>query len=267
MIDIRRFVKQASKQSKILLGGLTPSALQGRFIAPKVLVNSIPKSGTNLLQELVLLIPQMRGQITSVLHLDNGAESLVQKLTRLKPGLCAPGHIAYAAEIELALQTQNIRHIFIVRDFRDVIYSNISYLARGHISHPHNQLFANLANLDAKIQACLTGHESLGIQAWPVLIHQYRGWLNAKDILLVRYENLVSADAKVAEAEIARILEYLNLGTTIDLSMLRKKMFNPKGLTYNAPGINKWKHNFNAQQIALLNQVLGEELAFFGYSV
>lgn len=264
-MEFNRLVKQLTKQTNILLGGLTPSAIHGRFIGPKVLANSVPKAGTNLLQELVLLLPLMRGQITPTLHLDNGAELLITKLSRIKEGQCASGHIAYDAAVDAFIHKSRIRHILIIRDFRDVIYSNIRYLEYGHKSHPHNRLFASLPTLDAKIQACLTGHGQLGIRAWPDLIRDYRGWLNSKDTLVVRYENLICPDSLVAETEIYKIITYLGLKPEIPLSEIRKKMINPKGLTFNAPGVEKWKTNFNQNQIAKLNQALGEELIFFGY--
>lgn len=266
-MEVNRLFKQFTKQSNILLGGLTPSAIHGRLVGPKLLVNSIPKSGTNLLQELVLLLPLMRGKITRTLHLDNGAEPVINKLSRIKRGQCTPGHIVYDAAAEAFIQENKIRHILIVRDFRDVIYSNIQYLQYGHKSHPHNLIFATLPTLDAKIQACLTWHKQLGIRSWPDLIRDYRGWLNSRDILVVRYENLVSPDRLVAETEIHKIIDYLDLQSEIQVSEIRKKMFNPKGLTFNAPGIEKWKTNFNQSQIAKLNEALGEELVYFGYEI
>lgn len=42
-------------------------------------------------------------------------------------------------------------------------------------------------------------------------------------------------------------------------------MFNPKGVTFNNPGVEKWKTAFNQGQIKLLNEALSEELIFFGY--
>lgn len=266
-MEVNRLIKQFKKQSNILLGGLAPSAIHGRLVGPKVLVNSIPKSGTNLLQELVLLLPRMRGQITPVLHLDHGAELLINKLSHIKRGQCTPGHIAYDSAVDAFIQESRVHHILIVRDFRDVIYSNIQYLEHGHKSHPHNRLFATLPTLDAKIQACLTGHEQFEIRAWPDLIKDYKGWLKSKGILVIRYENLVSPDVLAAEAEIHKVIDYIGLGSEIQLSEIRKKMFNPKGLTFNAPGIKKWKINFNQDQIDRLNQALGEELVYFGYEV
>ena len=266
-MEVNRLIKQFKKQSNILLGGVTPSAMHGRFVGPKVLVNSVPKSGTNLLQQLVLLLPLMRGNITRTLNLDNGSEPLVKKLSNLKKGQCAPGHIVYNAVVDQAIQLNGIRHVMIIRDFRDVLYSNIHYLDKIHTSHSHNKVFATLSSLDEKIQVCLSGKEEFGIRAWPDLIRDYSEWLNSKEILVIRYENLVSQDSKIADAEIHRIIDYLNLGAEIDVSEVRRKMFNPKGLTFNAPGIEKWKTNFNQDQIAQINQALGEELVCFGYEV
>lgn len=40
-----RYYKQANKIISMLLPGMRPTAVHGRFVGPKVLVNSIPKAG------------------------------------------------------------------------------------------------------------------------------------------------------------------------------------------------------------------------------
>ncbi len=266
-MEIRRLVKQIRKHFRILVDGVGPSAIQGRFIGPKVLINSIPKAGTNLLQELILLLPLMRGCVRRTLTLRKGSEWLVNELSSLKKGQCAGAHVSYDAAVDKAIRENGISHVLIVRDFRDVIYSYIHYLHALHKSHPHNTVFGGLSTLDEKIQACLSSRPEIGMMAWPEMISRYRQWLSAGDILVVRYENLINQDSKIAEAEIHRIIDYLNLMPEIDVSEVRNKMFNSKGLTFNAPGIGKWKKNFNQHQIAVLNQALGEELMFFGYEI
>lgn len=266
-MEFSRIAKQINKNASILAGGLAWSALKGRFVGPKVLINSIPKSGTNLLQEFVNLLPLMRGKVTKVLSLDNGAEQLVKKLYRFSKGQSVHGHIAYHQAVDNAIQANGIKHLLIIRDFRDVILSNIRYLESHHVSHPHNVVFSKLKSMDEKIHTCLVGAPEGGIRAWPDLIRDYRGWLSSEKIHIVRFENLVSKNSIIAEGEIHKTLEFLELKIETDVSKIRTEMFNPKGLTFNSPGVNKWKTAFSQQQIKLLNEALAEELNFFEYPI
>ena len=271
-MDKERLLKQVRKQSQILIKGLRPSALLGRFVGPRVLINSVPKAGTNLLQEIVLRLPFMRGKISRTLHLSHGSDAMIRKLTSLRKGQCMTGHIIYDEAVDIAIQASGIKHVMIIRDFRDVVYSNIQYLATGHISHPHNKLFAQMSSLDEKISACLLGSEVLDIRPWADLMKDYRGWQNSKEILIVRFENLMNPDSKISEAEIYKVAVYLNPNISIldtatmkmELGEIRQRMINPKGLTFSAPGIDKWKGNFNQNQISRLNEALREDLIYWG---
>lgn len=267
MIDIIRYYKLVNKNVRILTHGLCAKSIYGRLTGPKVLVNSVPKAGTNLLQELMQNIPIMRGRITRTFSLKNGEKYLVNQLSNIKKGQCVPAHISYNAEIDRAMGKLGIRHILIIRDFRDVILSNIKYLDGIHKSHPHNLVFAKLTTLDEKIDACLNGVPEVKMMAWPVLINRYRSWLNSDKVLVVHYENLVSKNKKVSEDEIGRIVEYIGIHNDVDVAMIRKNMFNPRGLTFNAPGVAKWENGFAPYQISKLNEALGDELNFYGYEI
>ena len=267
-MEINRLIKQIRKHSTFLARGLRPTALHGRLVGPKVIVNSVPKSGTNLLQEIVTLLPLMRGKVTPTLM--NRTDSLIIKLNALKKGQCVPAHIQYEVCIDQAIKENDIRHILIIRDFRDVVYSNIQYVESIHITHPHNKFLSTLSTLDEKIQAILLGAPDVKMIALPDFISKYRAWTMCGSTLVVRFENLISPDSNISEMEIHRIIDYLNIVSVvpdIDVSEIREKMFNPNGTTFNAPGIGKWKKNFNQHQIAMLNQALAEELIFFGYDV
>ena len=239
--------------------------MQGRFIGPKVLINSIPKSGTNLLYELVNLLPLMRGRITRTLTSDNGSKIIVKKMAYFKKGQSVPGHIAYHDAIQNAIIANQIKHLLIIRDFRDVILSNINYLENIDINHPHNKAFKNMTTMEEKIEACITGLPEVGMASWPKYINSYREWLCSKNICVIHFENLINSDKYIVESEIYLILKHLNINQEIDINTIRKKMINPNGLTFNKPSANKWKTHFNSHQIKLLNDAFSEELIYFGY--
>ena len=194
-------------------------------------------------------------------------DELCRKIVDIRDGQCVGGHITYDKRVADQLATSNVKTILIIRDFRDVILSNIRYLDSIHRSHPHNQVFAAIKTLDGKIDACLAGIPQVKMRAWPELIHSYRGWLSVPGILVARFEDLISPDANQSEYWIDRIAAHLEIDSGFIASDVRKAMFNPRGLTFNAPGIAKWKTAFTTSQIQTLNSALADELKFFGYSL
>lgn len=130
----------------------------------------------------------MRGRVTRTLTLRGGEGSLVKTLSGINRGQCVPAHIPDRVAVDTAIDERDICHVLIVRDFRDVILSNIQYLQGIHKSHPHNVVFEKLSTLDEKIDACLKGLPEINMMAWPELIKNYRGWLSSENILIVRYE-------------------------------------------------------------------------------
>lgn len=209
----------------------------------------------------------MRGRITKTFTLRDGAEMLCRKIAKIRKGECVPAHISYDLQVAQTINACDIKHILIVRDFRDVILSNINYLDTIDVRHPHNAVFATLKNMDDKISACLEGGASVQMMAWPELIHSYRAWCETPNTLVVKYESLVSQDSVVVEDVISQIAEHIYVSQkSFCVSELIKKMFNPNGLTYNAPSVDKWKNGFSGVQAKRLTLALKDELEFFGYS-
>jgi len=152
-----------SRQLKLLKRGqhsfashFSVSSLKGRFIGPRVLVNSIPKAGTNLVQEIVTSLPLMRGWLGRTVTSNAGIEPATKKIIKLKRGQSIPSHLSYDDQLALIIDNTGIRQILVVRDPRDLVLSNINYLTRIHTHHPHSRIFSQCVSLDEKIQLCLS---------------------------------------------------------------------------------------------------------------
>ena len=55
-----RIIIGIKRLSKYTLKGLSYSAIIGRINGPKVIMNSVPKSGTNLLNRVLMHLPGLR---------------------------------------------------------------------------------------------------------------------------------------------------------------------------------------------------------------
>ena len=263
--NFERQKKLVRKFSKIIFYGLRPSAVYGRFTGPKILINSIPKSGTNLLQELVHCFPSVHGKVQKVLSSSMREENVVEAILNIKIGQCTPAHVFYSEAVASAIVSNNVKLILVVRDFRDSLMSHIRYLESIDLTHPHQEFYKQFKTLDQKLNAYLGGTKDF--PSWQAMVSQYRGWHSFPNVFIVRFEDLISEDGPSINAKkvVRDLSEYLAL-SGIDAEYLISKMVNKNGLTYNSPSVGKWKTNLTADQIEKVNLHMADELRFWGYS-
>lgn len=265
-VNFDRWAKLVRKFSWIVLLGLRPTAIYGRIVGQRVLINSIPKSGTNLVEEVLHYFPLMRGKVQRTLLPSMDAGFTNMKVEKIKRGECIPAHLYYSEELMSVLKSKNVKVIFVVRDLRDSLLSHINYLEKIDITHIHARLFDKCTCLDDKLKIYLNGAN--GFQAWSDFVKQYHGWmLPNPNVLVVRFEDLIDIKYKpdICAKIIHDIAAFLEIGR-VNTEYIMSKMINEKGLTYNSPGIKKWKNVFSEKQIELINTDLVDELKFFGYS-
>lgn len=266
-MSIDRVVKLARKFTKIVIMGIRPSAIFGAVYGPKVIINSIPKSGTNLVQEILHRFPLLRGGVTRTLTSKVDAKVLARRLRNIKRGQCLPAHIFYSKEVEDILFENDIKMIFVIRDFRDAILSHINYIDRIDVTHPHHELFSSLKTLDEKIDVCLKGIPGRFL-SWPDLVDGFKGWVKSNRVLIVRFEDVIGryggGDAGKQYEAIAKIAEFLKI-SRVNINEVVEKIYDENGLTFNAPSIGKWQKFLSVLQIERINSCLGKDLEYFGY--
>ena len=79
------------------LWGFAPAKLMGRFAnshAPKILANSIPKSGTHLMERLLYLLPGISRQLAGTCCVQEPA-AFAQQCARLRKGQFLVAHLYY----------------------------------------------------------------------------------------------------------------------------------------------------------------------------
>ena len=260
---LSRHYKLVRKFSKIALLGLRPSRAIGRLVGPKLILNSIPKCGTNLVLEIIHRFPKMHGKVAPTIS-DKMGEKVLARVAAISKGQCVPAHLFYSKEVERVMAENDIKMIFVIRDFRDAILSHINYIDKIHVGHAHHEVFSRFSSMDEKIDACLSGIDGT-FKSWPELVDGFKGWMTSDRVMLVRYENLIG-DKDEAKALIKKMASFLGVGS-INAERIFHSMFDKGGPTFNAPGVGKWKKAFSQGQIVKINDVMGERLAMFGYQV
>ena len=111
-----------------------------------ILVNSIPKSGTHLLLNVIYAIPGARAGSSFLWQLSRPdsrePQYLDEEIRSFRTGDVHAGHIPYSAEIAAWLDEHEVRQVFIYRDPRDVTVSLWRYIMKpGPERHPFFEMY------------------------------------------------------------------------------------------------------------------------------
>lgn len=254
-------------------GGKALSPNQTRPL-PRVLVNSLPKSGTHLLLQMILGIPGMI--ITPAWIIED------KDLDLINSGSVGPGHLVHSAERAQFLKQKDIKVIFISRDLRDVAVSLVHFVMLNKWgNHPWTPYLKNLKTHDERLLAMINGvHLTKEEQAEFQITHipnirqiskDKLEWQHQPGICTVTFEELVY-DEDSQNQSIMRILDYLwedlkDLHLTkIELLQKIKQNIVPENSgTFRKGRIGDWKHEFTETHKEAFKKVAGELLIQLGY--
>jgi hypothetical protein len=245
--------------------------------SPKIFVNSVPKSGTNLLMQVVLGIPGMKKDHDGFYHSAN-----YRKLLGLKEGQFALGHVPYYPELAKELKNRHIKQLFIYRDLRDVAVSWTHYVEKmkNHILHPvfkhrikqyEEQLHAVISGVRLLESERIYGYRK---ERYPSVFEEFGpiySWLGCRDALHIRFEDLVRNKPSRRQT-LHRIVDFL----WSDLQNLRMEKetlvhsmelsINPNTSgTFRKGEIGSWRKEFKPDHIAAFKKMTGSFLVQLGY--
>lgn len=270
----------------------------------KVFINSLPKSGTNLLQGSVekmglkytkksiaassilgsfYLVRQLiRGTIRDKVTVEIGlevkvsiAEQWLRSIMRYTCNNCyVSGHANYSEHFKYLLDEYNFKTIYIIRDPRDVILSWIHYAKKEkkHLLHQH---FLSL-NLNEAIEFILYGGKTKDFftDGLDQILKETILWVddsNKKNssVLIVKFEDLVGekggGSKQLQINTLKQIANFLDLEIEkIDFSKISEQVFG-QSHTFRKGKINGWKEELSNDMIRKINSHLEVSLQKLGY--
>lgn len=248
-------------------------------LAPPVLANSFPKSGTHMLLQILCSLPKARyfqGFIASAPSRPNivrPIEIQLQLIDRVAPREVIPGHVHFDPRAADLLSKRNFVHYFIYRDPRDVCVSEMFYLGSMNYFHSLHRDFAD-EQLDQD-QKLLLAIEGLKFQRRDALypniaerFHWYRGWKDRPDVCAVRYEDFRGGDIK---ATVNRIVEFYQARTNYDFDMRQvansaiSAIAPERSHTFRSGVSGEWKQHFKPVHKERMKELAGELLIELGY--
>lgn len=241
---------------------------------PKVFANSIPKAGTNLIKKLFDSLSCMAPRWGY--HLDRQIDGYLAQLAKAKRGQLVTSHMPWSEDLIKVLQRERFKMFFMVRDIRDLAYSNVYYYTCKDKSHPLNRHFVRLSDdgsrLLASIQGVSAGDADDG-QEWGTIgarVENYLGWLDEPCCLTIRFEDLVGkagggSDERQFET-VKAILRHLDLDySDSGIRQICRRIYTTKSRTFRKGQIGDWTNHFNHEHKEVFKRVAGQTLIRLGY--
>ena len=244
----------------------------------RVLLNSIPKAGTNL---LLRVVSQLDGYSRLPIRTPICDSKALRGVLSFTPkGRYITAHLEFSCDLEEWLIEHDFLIFVVVRRPLDVVLSNVRYITaidKGHRLHPY--LASKLTSDRDRFLAILDGISAreLGGLSPSLSVYErfenFSGWASSKAAHLVTYEQLVGekggGDADAQLAATSDILNIIGNGSdNIDFTSVASHLFSEKSRTFSKGTIGRGQHF--VEQNMLQNEVdwrrLGDIEKCFGYS-
>lgn len=267
---IDRFFIFVNKLIRTQLMALRPMSLKGRFTGPRVLANSIPKAGTNLMERALTHTPGMRmAPFRTLLDWDECSPKTLKRLMRLKNGQFILGHLPAHQDILDLLATLDIKTLFLIRDPRDIVVSMYKYINEIDVTHYSHKVIASLPDDHARLTAVIKGIDG-NVASVAEIWNRFNGWMSAPGTLVIKYEDLLgeqgggSKDAQCAT--IYAIASHLGMEVSVtDMQYIAHHTYCTKSSTFRRGMIGTWRTVFTDDHERLFKATTGDLLIRLGY--
>jgi hypothetical protein len=248
--------------------GLTPRKLASRVAPadlPRVLVVSLPKAGTHLVERAVCLHPRLYRRLLPTLNPENiGEGGLAGTLRTLRPGQVLVAHLPFDPAYPALLG--DVKTLFVVRDPRDIAVSLAHYIG-GRGDHPLHFAYSTRPDERSRIELAILGDADARPPAPSLesLLASFSGWLES-GALAVRFEELIGSrgggDAAAQGVTIRAIYDHLGVQPPARLS---ERLFSSSSPTFRKGQIGQWRESFDARLETLFEREAGRWMEVYGY--
>ena len=265
----------------------------------RIVANSIPKSGTNLLARLLTLLGfeqtsemgirsrLVAGPFAPVRKLLRARSKekvtigvaspqridrrwLERRLSRVDEGCFVTAHCVYSPELASLFAGGRMRVVCIFRDPRDVAVSQMHYI-KQRSEHFAHEAFLKLPTDHERLLHSNRGGELGGrrLQSLDERYRQFLGWQDADNAMMVKFEDLVGprggGSAEVQRRTVERVARHVGLEP--DERMMRTVEENIFGVsnTFRKGQIGGWREEFSEEHAQSAREIAGPLLVELGY--
>jgi hypothetical protein len=246
---------------------------------PVLLSSSFPKSGTHLLDQVLLGFSQV-APFSRRLHSfyaqydgDTGrkrsqAETL-DWLNSLRPLDVTSAHLFAPPEVLERVCTPAFIPYFIYRDPRDVVVSHVFYVTDMEPNHVHHAYYQSLPGFDARLKTSILGIPDSSVE-FPDIAGRfapYLGWLDRPEVLNLHFEDFIHDRTETLNRVIDHFLARVSLTTPREtiLAALEASINPKKSPTFRSGKTGEWKKHFKDEHKTIFKEIAGDLLVRLGY--
>jgi hypothetical protein len=224
-----------------------------------------------LLERVVCLHPRLYRKILPTVGDGNVVrwKGLDGVLSGLHPGEVVASHLRFRPEYPTLLERRGVLPLFLIRDPRDIVVSQVQFVART-ASHRQHDVFTRIEDPRERLRLSILGDRRLGVSSIAERLDGYAGWLRS-GALVVRFEDLVGPDGggdRDAQVNAVRsIYRFLGLGEEDRLvRSVAARVFSAQSPTFRRGLIGGWREAFDPELEALFDVTVGERMIPYGYA-
>jgi hypothetical protein len=265
----------------------------------KVFANSVQKSGTHLLLQLLTLLGVPRYPRWRLDPEWTRERSVGKRLLMRPPGVGRPvpigqgidvsswwierlagampdpssllGHASWSPELAALLADVGLRTICIVRDPRDVVVSYAHFvvkIGKDKITRrPEHKALMALPDHAARLRVMIEGND--GTQSVPARFRAFLPWRTQAGVIVLRFEELVGGagggDDAVQRREVGRVAQFLDLSLSdAELAQVCRSIWGGTP-TFRKGQIGEWREELTPALLELAHREMDELLVELGY--
>jgi len=246
---------------------------------PTLLGISFPKSGTHLLDQILLGFSKVAPYATRLhsFYAEYEGESGVKRapeqaliwLDALRPGDVASAHLFARPDTVARVCSPNFVPYFIFRDPRDVVVSHVFYITDMEARHVHHEYYQSLPDFNARLNVSILGRPNTAIE-FPNIADRfapYLDWLNHAEVLTIHFEDLINDRPATLTRIMDHFLARVSLQTIrqLILDSLESSINPTKSPTFRSGKTGEWKKHFTDEHKKIFKDVAGNLLVKLGY--
>jgi hypothetical protein len=246
---------------------------------PVLLGISFPKSGTHLLDQILLGFSNVAPYAKRVhsFYAEYEGESGVKRapedalcwLDSLRLRDAASAHLFARPEAVARVCSPRFIPYFIFRDPRDVVVSHVFYVTDMEARHVHHAYYRSLPDFDARLKVSILGRPNADVEFLNIAerFSPYMDWLSQPEVLTIHFEDLIQDRA----ATLNRILDHfltrvpLQSPRQLILDSLESSINPTKSPTFRSGKTGEWKKYFTDDHKKMFKDVAGDLLIKLGY--
>jgi len=246
---------------------------------PVLLGISFPKSGTHLLDQILLGFANVAPYAKRVhsFYAEYEGESGVKRapeqalhwLESLRPRDVASAHLFARPDAVAHACSPKFIPYFIFRDPRDVVVSHVFYVTDMESRHVHHSYYQSLPDFDARLKASILGRPDADVEFLNIAerFAPYMDWLNHPEVLTIHFEDLINDRLQTLTRIMDHFVNRVPLQTprNLILDSLESAINPTKSPTFRSGKTGEWKKHFTTEHKKIFKDAAGDLLVKLGY--